>query len=122
MIDINPAPKIFQFDIGTELLVRVIDADDPFRRDDDDLDARAVDLSAASLLIIRATKPDDSVVEWIATGGSPTYPQRTAARGWMHYVTLEDDLDQAGHWRLQPRIAVPGWSGRADHHHILVHP
>lgn len=114
-------PKIRVGDVGTEFSTRIVDADDEFTHDDDDEDAAAVPLTGATLLQIRAEKPDGTVVDWTATGGSLQFPERTAARGWLRYLTLTGDLDQAGHWKLQARITIGTGSWRAEIHDILVH-
>lgn len=97
-------------DIGTELRVQVFDETNS-----------TVDLTSASSLELRAKKPDGTVVDWTATGGSTADPTKTARLGWLHYLTLADDLDQDGHWKLQPKITIGSGTWRADIHDILVH-
>lgn len=116
-------PKIRVGDVGTEFLVRIEDADDAFTRADDDDDAAAVPLTGAVLLQIRAEKPDGTVVDWVATGGSLKFPERTAARGWLRYLTQANDLDQPGHWKLQPHIIIGGgeWWGEIQDKLVYAH-
>lgn len=101
-------PEIHVGDIATELRVQVLDQD-----------RVAVDLSAATCALLVA-KPDGTVVEWVATAGS-LEAGLTAVLGWMYYLTVEADLDQAGKYRLQGRVTIGIGQWRTDIHDILVH-
>lgn len=68
-----------------------------------DLDTE-IDLTSATLLKIKALKPDGTEVEWTATLSGTTV---------VRYRTVADDLDQEGTWRLQALVTIGAgtWSG-----------
>jgi hypothetical protein len=72
-------------DIGTSLEVTVFDQD-----------GVVLNLATASLLQIALLKPD-GVTEMTKTAALVT----DGTDGKLHYVTVANDLDQAGHWKIQ---------------------
>lgn len=73
------------------------------------------DLAAATGLSFEVTKPDGDEVSW-TTGVTLT----TDSRG-LQYTIAEGDLDQVGAWKIQPRFALDGWTGRASTVNLQVH-
>jgi len=76
-------------DIGTAFRVALLDGETP------------VDVSGATALTIFLKKPDSTVLTKTAafyTDGSD---------GIIQYVSVEDDLDLAGTWRIQARATLP---------------
>lgn len=72
------------------------------------------DVTAATRMEIRATKPDGTKVAWTASlaSGETTV---------IAYVTQDGDLDQAGAWKLQAYVELPGWKGRGEIAVLDVH-
>ena len=62
------------------------------------------DISAATARVIRARKPDGTVVTWSAVASGSTS---------VRFDTLVDTFDAPGRWLVQPRVALPGgeWRG-----------
>lgn len=76
-------------DIGTELVVVVVDEGDD-----------AINVSAASLLEIYLQKPGGDVLAKTAVlDGS-------GADGKIKYETVLDDLDEEGVWQIQGRVTL----------------
>ena len=67
--------KVYLGDSGTKLLIDC-----------------QTDISAAISLSIRVRKPGGQMVDW---------PGTLEASNTMFYITLPDDLDQSGVWKLQ---------------------
>ena len=63
------------------------------------------DITSATSTTIEVRKPDGSEVSWPATIVESTK---------LQYVTQEGDLDQAGDYRLQPKLTIGDWTGRGD--------
>lgn len=80
------------------------------------LDAGA-DLSSATSLSIKVKKPDGTTVTWPAN----VY-NLNGQTNFVKYTTVEDDLDQAGRYELQPYIVFPTWQGYGETAHFLVYP
>lgn len=62
-----------------------------------------VSLAGATVLEIKARKPDGTVATWPATASATK----------LQYTTLADTLDQAGTWKLQASVTLPSgkWLG-----------
>jgi len=58
----------------------------------------AVDLSTATDAIYYVIKPDLTVTEWACTIDTPS------TAGVISYTTIEDDWDQVGFYKYQPKI------------------
>ncbi len=60
-------------------------------------------LAGATVLEIKARKPDGTVATWTAS----------AAATKLQFTTLANTLDQAGTWRLQASVTLPSgkWLG-----------
>jgi hypothetical protein len=65
----------------------------------------AEDISTATLLKLKYKKPDNSTGFWIADPYGLT---------GMGYITLADDLDVAGRWKVQAYVEMPGWKGHSS--------
>lgn len=65
------------------------------------------DLSAATTLELRVTKPSGDAVTWTGTvaGDDDTIIQ---------YIAKTGDLDEAGTWKIQAYVASPDWTGLGD--------
>lgn len=87
--------KIYVGDVGTEII----------------LDC-GVDISNATVREIVARKPNGQVVTWAATASGTTAIKRTVLAG---------DLDVAGRWMLQAKVATPAWSGLGETFSIIVY-
>jgi hypothetical protein len=63
------------------------------------------DLSTATLVNVKAKKPDGTAVTWVATVSGTT----------VRYTTLTADFDQHGGWTLQAYVEMPTgrWTGEA---------
>ena len=97
------ASEIHVNDIGTKFLVTIKD------------DGVVVDISAASSISIIFKKPDDEVVNKTGT----LYTDGTD--GKVYYDTLEGDLDEAGHYKLQAKVVLAGGSYYTDIYNFQVH-
>lgn len=77
---------------------------------------RVLDISTATVKQARFKKPDGSVVvkdtEFIDSGTG----------GQHKYVTVEGDIDQAGKWRVQTYIEMPGRENYSDIDEFSVFP
>lgn len=65
-------------------------------------DGVALDISSATALTLKLTKPNGDAVEWEVDFGDAG-----GVDGMLAYTTLEGDLDQAGTWTAQPLITLP---------------
>lgn len=86
------ASEIHEGDIGTKLLITVID------------DGNIVDISTATSLSIFIKKPDATLLSKsgiLETDGTD---------GKMHYFTIAGDLDIAGIYKIQGKIIFPSGS------------
>lgn len=68
-----------------------------------------VDVSAASSVTFKVTKPDGTMADWVAevtsVGGVQNY--------LVHY-TIAGDLDQPGTYRVQPSFRLFSWAGKGE--------
>lgn len=86
------ASEIHEGDIGTKLLVTVVD------------DGVVVDISVATTLEIFIKKPDGTLLS--RTGVLET----DGTDGKMYYITVSGDTDVAGTYKIQGRVVLPGGS------------
>jgi len=84
-------------DIGTAFRVTLYDCD------------VVVDLTGITTAEITFQKPDESTVTKTASiyVGDPTL-------GVIEYITLANDLDQEGSWKLQAHVVIPTGEWRSD--------
>jgi hypothetical protein len=75
-------------DIGTEILLDT-----------------GVDITDATLAEIKYQKPDGTTGSWTGVVDSTTK---------VKYVTLANDLDQAGQWLFQSYVETPTWKGHGE--------
>tara|TARA_B100000745_G_scaffold283468_1_gene217547 strand:- start:377 stop:706 length:330 start_codon:yes stop_codon:yes gene_type:complete len=88
------ASEIHLNDIGTKFVITVKDGGET-------VDISNGNVSSRSIMF---RKPSDTVVTKVGAldgDGSST-------SGVMHYVTLPDDLDEVGFWKLQGKIEFDG--------------
>lgn len=85
------APEIHAFDIGTDLVLTVVDQD-----------RKLVNISAATTLTIRLTPPLDKPI-MIRTGVIDT----NGVDGRFKYTTVAGDLFLEGTWSIQGTITLP---------------
>lgn len=81
----------------------------------DDCSGAIVDISGAIAMNLVFQKPDGTVVSQTAvhlTDGTD---------GIMQYVTVLDDLDQAGSWKIQGFVQLPTGSWSTDIHKFKVY-
>ncbi len=81
-------------DVGTIFEVVVQDAGTP------------LDISANTEILIIFQKPDGTPVSKTAVFSTD------GTDGKMRYVSVTDDLDQIGGWKLQGKITLPAWTGK----------
>lgn len=62
-----------------------------------------INLSTVSNLIVQ--KPDMTTVIWEGAVYEDTK---------IRYIVQDGDFDQAGEYRLQSYVEIPGWTGRGD--------
>lgn len=62
----------------------------------------ALDISAATEMILYLRKPNRAVLEKTAIF------QTDGTDGIIQYTTVEDDLSMAGHWDIQGKVTLPG--------------
>jgi len=82
--------KYYQYDTGTVIIVDVCS-----------------DLTGYTQAEFRVQKPEGGEVTWAAT----LVPGETTK---LQYTVKSGDWDEAGIYKLQPYVAVPGWSGLGD--------
>lgn len=80
--------KYYVDDVGTKIIVDVCS-----------------DISTATTTELLITKPDGTSATWTASIEDTTH---------ISYIVQADDFDQAGWYRLQAKIVMPGWSGRGE--------
>ena len=97
------ASGIHEGDIGTKLLVTIKD------------DGIAVDLSSATSLSLYIKKPDGTILNRTATLDSD------GTDGKISYVTISGDLDVAGVYKLQAKIALSSGSFYSSTDTFKVH-
>lgn len=91
---------IHEGDVGTEIIVQVVDA----------LTSDAIDLTDYDTIEIIFEKPDGTAV-------TKTAEFEDAATGTIKYVTVADFLSPSGVWKLQGHVAH---SGNATDHKTEV--
>tara|TARA_R110002020_G_scaffold103752_15_gene243186 strand:+ start:690 stop:1001 length:312 start_codon:yes stop_codon:yes gene_type:complete len=99
------ASEIHQNDVGTRFLVTVKD------------DGVLVNVSGATLRQINIKKPDDSVLNRTAS----IISDWSAVSGVMYYDTVAGDLDEAGQYKLQAKVAIPSGTYYTDVYSFKVH-
>jgi len=100
-------------DIGTEVLVTVVDCDTL----DGNGDPTPIDISSATIMLVRLEKSDKVVIEGAAaftTVGSGGAGDGTD--GQMSYFSIAGDLDLSGNYRVQGRVTTPEgvWSSSIE--------
>ncbi len=95
--------QIHQSDIGTKLLITVKDG------------GSVVDISSASSLIILIKKPDGTILT--RTGVLET----DGTDGKMYYIVVAGDLDAAGVYKIQGRVALSSGTFSTSTANFKVH-
>lgn len=95
--------QIHQSDIGTKLLITVKD------------DGSVVDISSASSLTILIKKPDGTILS--RTGVLET----DGTDGKMYYIVVSGDLDSAGVYKIQGRVALSSGTFSTSTANFKVH-
>jgi hypothetical protein len=80
--------KYYVGDIGTDL---VVDTCEP--------------ITTATTTDLRIMKPDGNLFTWTGAVYDTTK---------IKYTVIAGDFDQAGTYRLQAYVVMPGWTGRGD--------
>ncbi len=90
--------EVHLLDIGTVFEVTLKDCDTP------------IDISSATTQQIIFRKPDGTSVTKTAIFASD------GTDGKLRYVTIADDLDQIGTWKIQAKVEIPSgtWSSNID--------
>lgn len=68
-------------------------------------------VSGITSCVIKYKKPDDTIGEWTATTEPDVY---------IYYITLVDDIDQAGLWKFRVYVVYPDWLGYGTEVSIMV--
>lgn len=97
------ASEIHVNDIGTKFLVTIKD------------DGSIVDVSNASVILVKIRKPDDVV---LAQNG---ILDSDGTDGKIYYTTQAGDLDQAGTYKLQVTVHLPAGTYYTDIYTFKVH-
>lgn len=90
-------------DVGTRFLLTIKD------------DGEVVDISQASSISIIFKKPDDTAMY------RPGTVLSDGMDGIAYYDTIAGDLDNAGLYKLQARVALPSGTYYTDIHSFQVH-
>ena len=98
------ASEIHKDDVGTRFLMTVKD------------DGSTVNISGATIKLVIFKKPSDTVVYRTASGINDQM-----SSGIMFYDSVAGDLDEAGHYKLQAKVALPSGTYYTDIHTIKVH-
>lgn len=80
--------KIYVGDIGTEFIIDT-----------------GSDLSTATITNILVEKPDKTITTWSGVVDGLTS---------IKYLTVDGDMDQAGKYKCQVIVSLPGWSGSGE--------
>jgi len=64
-------------------------------------------LNAATNLKLEVRKPDNTKVVWTPTVYGEGF-------NYLRYITVANDLNLAGVWKIQPSLTLGSWSGLAD--------
>ena len=97
------ASEIHVDDIGTRFLVTIKD------------DGNLVNVSGATINQFNFKKPSDTVVNRSATLVD------AGIAGVMYYDAVAGDLDEAGHYKLQAKVAIPSGTYYTDVYSFKVH-
>lgn len=87
--------KIYEEDVGTKITLDLVE-----------------DISSSTVWRIYYKKPSGTTGYWTAS--------REGGTNHIYYVTttggdpVTPDLDEAGIWKLQGYIEMPGWTGRSE--------
>lgn len=65
-----------------------------------------IDISAASVLVLKYIKPNGDRGQWVATAADDYTLE--------FETTVITDLDQSGIWKLQAYVEILGWKGHSD--------
>lgn len=57
------------------------------------------------------TATQREIVARSPVGVIKTWPATQIGQNVIQYITQPGDIDVVGNWRLQARVAMPGWSG-----------
>jgi len=90
-------------DIGTVFEITVKDCED------------IIDVSLATTQEVIFLKPDKTI------STHTTEFQTTGVDGIVQYVTIADDLDLAGKWKIQFHVVLPTGEWRSDIHTFKVY-
>lgn len=96
--------EIHQYDIGTVLRVTVKDG------------TAVVDISAATAKFLNLYKPSGGSVAKTASFTN------SGTDGQMQYITVANDLNEVGTWRLQAYLELASWKGHSDIVQFEVYP
>ena len=88
--------KYYVGDVGTEIIVDTCS-----------------DITSATKAALLVRKPDNTEHEWLGAVFEDTK---------IRYLVQVGDFDQAGRYRVQAYIEMPGWSGRGDSTYFKVSP
>ena len=99
------ASEIHIDDIGTRFLMTVKD------------DGATVDVTEATIRQVNFRKPSDTIIN--RTGS--TLGDGSASSGVMYYDTVAGDLDEAGHYKLQAKVAIPSGTFYTDIYTFKLH-
>jgi len=97
------ASEIHIDDIGTRFLMTIKD------------DGSLVNVSGATIKQVNFRKPSDTVINRVATLVDE------GISGVMYYDAIAGDLDEAGHYKLQAKVAIPSGTYYTDIHTFQVH-
>jgi hypothetical protein len=91
-----------------------------FRVQMKDQDGTVVDISTATTRQLTFRKPNGTLLVKTATAGAVDVT-KTAALGWMHYLSIAGDLDVIGQWRVQGYVVIGAGSWHSDEYRFVVH-
>jgi hypothetical protein len=77
----------------------------------------ASDVSAAITAYLRVTKPSGRREYWPASVVSVN-----SVPNFLRYTTVVGDLDEAGHYEIQPYVVLPGFKGYCDAARFEIKP
>lgn len=97
------ASEIHVNDIGTRFLLTIQES------------GSGVDISSASSISLIFKKPDDEVIY----RSGILYTDGTD--GKVYYDTISGDLDEAGQYKLQARVALPSGTYYTDIYNFITH-
>lgn len=75
-----------------------------------------VDISTATAMTIYFEKSDQTVLTKTAVHSTD------GTDGLMRYVTIADDLDMSGGWKVQGKVTLPTGTWSTDIHKFKVYP